>query len=164
MTLKEKNKKEETKELYWKAAEFHHHSRGPLWYFLVVFIAVLLSATAFLKGNFFFGVFIVLAMIVMFSLGRKRPRVIDFRINNKGVAIGDEIFYPYDELEGFSLLEHHHKLNEIILHRKTSLAPIVRVPIDSQLMIKAKMMLSKHLKEVKYEESLIDIFADLLKF
>jgi len=158
-------KKIETqKELTWRAAEYQFVEKNAGWYGLVVVLGIVLLFLALLGRNFFFGVFIVIAVVMVISFGRRRPRVLDFKISEKGVAVGKDVFYDYDRLEGYAFLEKPGRLDEIVLKKKTAINPIIKLPIDAKSAEKAGVILQNHLPQIKYEDSLLDIISEWLGF
>jgi hypothetical protein len=158
-------KKEELhNDIVWRAAEHDYSERGPLWYFLIGFSAIILIIISFWQKNFFFAVFVVLASITLMFLGRLRPQIFEFRLEKDGVRIGEKIFYDYDHLEGFAVVSKVDRLDEIVLKKKATLNPYLKLPADSKTAARAKEFLAQKLPEFNYEESLVDIFSDLLGF
>ncbi len=161
-----KENKEETaaRELTWRAAEYQFVEKNVSWYWLVIIVAIVLVFLAVLGRNFFFGVFIVLATAMIIFFGRKRPQVLDFKISDKGVAIGENVSYDYDRLEGFVILDKPGRLHEIVLKKKAAINPIFKLPIDAKSAEKAEVILQNHLPQMKYEDSLLDIISEWLGF
>lgn len=127
-------------------------------------MAVLLTVLALWQKNFFFAVFVVIAEISIIVLARRRPRVIEFTIDETGIRAGEDIALGFAEMEGFAIVERPGRLNEIVLKRPRSINPYFRLPIDSVLAKEAKKILSEKLTEMEYEESFLDLMADRLGF
>ena len=159
-----KENKEDPEAINWRAAEYQYVQKDVGWYLLVGLVALVLIILSLLWGNFFFAVFILIAAATIMFFAKRRPRVFNFKITDKGVAIGENIFYDYEHLDGFAVRERPEKLDEIILKRKSVLNPYVKVPIDSVLAGKAKNVLAGKLPAVEYEESLIEIVAEWFGF
>ncbi len=156
--------KKETSTITWRAAEYEYAGKRASWYFIIIGATAVLTISALWQHNFFFAVFVLIAGTMLIVLGKKRPRVVNFTINEKGVGIGKYQFYDYDDLEGFDIHERPHRLDEILLKRKTTFNPFVKMPIDSKNAPKARVILTSYLEETEYNESLIDILADWLGF
>lgn len=157
-------KKKTEKSITWRAAEYEYSGKSVVWYVIVGTATALLTLSALWQHNFFFAVFILIAGAMLIVLGRKHPRVMDFTVNDKGVSIGKLQFYEYDDLEGFAIRNRPNRLDELVIKRKTSFSPFVKIPIDSKLAPQAKAILTSHIKEIEYNESLIDTLADLFGF
>ena len=119
---------------------------------------------AFWQKNFFFAIFIILAGAMLLFFSRRRPQILDFKLDGEGIAIGDNIFYDYDRFEGFLIRSRPQRLDEVILKKKTAINPYIKVPIDSKLAPKARDILGENLPEVEYQESLIDILSEWFGF
>jgi hypothetical protein len=156
--------KEENKTISWRAAEYEHVKKGAFWYLLIIGTAVLILGAAFWQKNFFFAIFILIAVIVLVVFGRAKPLMHDFRITEEGVGIGVKTFYNYDHLEGFAVSSRPGRLDAIIIKKKSTFNPILKIPIDSKLAVGARDLLLRKLPELEYEESIIDIFSDWLGF
>ncbi|OGG38035.1 hypothetical protein A2127_01200 [Candidatus Jorgensenbacteria bacterium GWC1_48_12] len=162
--MTKKTKKENENSISWRAAEYQYIQKDIGWYLIVGLVSFLLIVFSLIWGNFFFAVFIVIATATIMFFAKRRPRVFDFKITDKGVAIGDNIFYDYERLDGFAIREYPERLDEIILKKKTALNPYVKIPIDSVLAGKAKKVLGEKLPEIEYQEPLVEIIAEWFGF
>ena len=162
--MPKKNKEEAVQELTWRAAEYQFMEKSVGWYWFVIIAAIVLIFLAVLGRNFFFGVFVVLATAMVIFFGRKRPQVLDFKLSDKGVAIGENVFYDYDRLEGFMILEKPGRLDEIVLKKKAAINPFLKLPIDAKSGKDAEIILQGHLPPIQYEESLLDVVSDWFGF
>lgn len=150
-------------ELHWKAPDFEYRQKNISWYWSSVFIAVVLLALALWQKNFLFAVFIVLGEIMLVVWANKLPRFFGFSIDERGISI-EKKFYPYSEIEHFSILEQNNDFNEIILKSKKGLSPYISLRIKRDLLPKAKAILLEYLPEEEYEETLPDAFSRFIKF
>ncbi len=161
---KEKIKKESDRtEISWRAAEYDHFEKGGGWYLSVGGVALILFIVALWQKNFFFGIFILLAAIMVISLANKKPSVLDFKLTGEGCHLGKE-FYSYDRLENFSLRNRPNRLDEIIFRKKSTFNPYIRVLIDNQTAEKVRVFLVQKLPEVEDQSSLLDVLIDFLGF
>jgi len=150
-------------EVIWRAAEFEHSEKTTLWYVGLGIATIVLLAIAFIQKNFFFAIFIFIAAGTVFFFAEKKPAVFDFKVNEEGVTIGNRVF-RYDDLHNFAVHERPGKLDAIVIHRKVNINPHLMIPADMRTINKAKAILSRKLPEVEYNESIIEIFSDLLGF
>jgi len=72
--------------LSWQAPEFEYHTKTPDWYWAIGLIVLSASIASFIRGNFFFGAFILIAGILLFIYGIKKPRIVMFEITDDGVT------------------------------------------------------------------------------
>ena len=75
----------EEKEISWRAAEYEHFEKGGGWYLMVGGAALILLLIALWQKNFFFGIFILIAGILVIVLANRKPGVLDFKLTEKGV-------------------------------------------------------------------------------
>ena len=155
---------EAKKEINWRAAEYEHSRQDPSRHWLIIGVFIIVFAFALWQKNFLFAIFIALAVAMIIIFRRTKPQVLEFKINDEGIRIGDNNFYGYDKFEHFSARSNPNRLDEIVLRKKSSVNPYLRVPIDSKLMIEAKNILGQKLPEVEYQESILDLITDWLGF
>ena len=151
-------------ELSWRAAEYDFYEKDLNWYLLVGVFSLLLVIIALWQRDFFFAIFILLASAMVIISGGRRPRVMEFRLTADGCHLGENVFYPYDALENFSLEERPGRLDAMVLKKRTSFNPYLRILLDSQTAAKAREFLEGKLPEVEREETFIDIFTHFLGF
>ncbi len=94
--------------LTWKAPEYEHRPKESAWFWTSIVIAILLVAFAVWQRNVLFGLFVVVAEILMIILGNKEPNEVTVTVDSRGVKIGEHKFYPRSHIEAFSLVEHDH--------------------------------------------------------
>ncbi len=160
----EQSKTETDNEISWRAAEYQYVEKDVSWYWIIIIIASILVLISLFRDNFFFAVFIAIAAVTLIFFGRRKPQIFDFKINDKGVAIGDKIFYDYERLEGFVIRKRPERLDEIVLKKKGAINPYIKIPVDSKLAPKVKGFLEKKLPEIEYQDSLIDIISEWFGF
>ncbi len=154
---------QEKKEINWRAAEYEYAQKGAGWYWVLGGICTALVVIALWQKNFFFALFIILAGLIILSLGKKRPEIFEFSLTNDKVKIGERVSCEYKDFENFSVRERPGRLDELILKKKALVNPYLRLPIDSKLAVRAKSFLREKLPEVEHQESLIDIISEWLK-
>jgi len=148
-------------EISWRAAEYDHVEKGLYWYLAVGGVSLLLLAFALWQKNFFFGIFIVIAGIMLIALGNRRPDVLDFKLTEKGFDDGRGSFYEYEQLDHFSVRNRLGRLDELMLKKKSAFNPFLRIPIDSKTAGEARIFLAQKLTEVEYEPTILDALVDL---
>ncbi|MGC9611130.1 MAG: hypothetical protein ABSE68_02840 [Minisyncoccia bacterium] len=151
-------------EISWRAPEFEHFKKSPGWYLIVGGAALVLFIIAIWQKNFFFGIFILLAGIMVVSSGNRKPAILDFKLTEKGCEAGRGVFYEYGKLENFSLRNRPGRLDELIIKKKTSFNPFLRIPIDSRTAEKARIFLVQKLDEVEHKDSFLELLIDFLGF
>lgn len=164
MTEEKNKKKNDGTEITWRAAEYDHFEKSGGWYFIVGGVSLILLIIALWQGNFFFGIFILLAGIMVVTFGNRRPDVLEFGLTQEGCNLGRGNFFNYGQLENFSLRNRPGRLDEIIFKKRTSFNPYVRIPVDSQTAEKIRIFLVQKLPEEEYKDSILDILVDFLGF
>lgn len=157
--------KEETgTSISWKAAEYSHSEKSTKWFVWVIVVAIGVSIFSFVKGNFFFGAFSLIAGALIIMFARRRPQIFEFTISNKGIYIGKVVALEYDQIESFAMRSREGYLDEIVVRKKSFINPTIHIPIDSELAKKAREILLEKLPEEEHDESIIDILFDYIGF
>ena len=148
--------------LSWQATERGHNNGARGTRLVIIVGAAILAVIAIIQKNFFFLVFLIFSSILFFVLSKRSSRVLNFRVDEKGVAIGDNIFHNYDIFEGFATRETRDGASEIILKRKRKIDPFLRIPIETAIVKKTEEVLKKKLPFIIYEISLMDVLDDVV--
>ena len=159
----EKREQKPIESIAWRAAEYEFSPKRTEWFVAVLAVAGALAIFALWQRNFFFAVFVIVAAGTLVLFARRRPRILDFQIDEKAIRIGDTSF-PLESFDGFAVHERPGKLDRLVLRRRSSANPFLNVPLDSSLAVRARNTLQKTLTEFEHRESLVDTFADLLGF
>ena len=154
------------KEIRWSAPEFHYYHKDVGWYWLVIIVAIILTALALWQKNFLFAIFIILAGILTISWGRKEPKTVDFVLSEKGLDIGDKKSYPFENLAGFAIIAvpGESEISELVLETKGRFNKWVKVIIADERSEAIKKILLSRIPEVPYEESFAEHIARILRF
>ncbi|MDI6734568.1 MAG: hypothetical protein QMD50_03765 [Patescibacteria group bacterium] len=158
-----KNEKVFKSEISWRAAEYDFIQKDVSWYWIVIGVAAALILIAIWQKNVFFAIFIAIATMVVIFFGRRRPQILDFKISEEEIIIG-KLHHKFDVFENFSLRKRPGRLDEIVLKKKKTFNPFLKIPIDSTLAQDARVLLLDKLPEVEYSESLVEIFSDWMGF
>lgn len=154
----------ETKEIVWNAPEFQYRYKDASWYLLSVAITVILVLLAIWQKNILFAIFVIIAELTIIHWAKRVPKILEFKISNRGVGIGKIKFYPYEELIGFHIRDNQDGAEELILATKSKINPFIKISIPNQDIPEMKELLKKFLNEVEYEESVIDVFIRMIGF
>ena len=147
----------------WRTHEYEHAEREPSWFFGIGGVALVLVAFAIWQKSFFFGLFIVIATLLVMFLGSRPPRLVDITVDGEGVFVAG-LELGYGSLESFSFRKRPGRLDELILRRKRQFSPIVRMFIPDREVPNTRAIMAAHIQEVEHDESLIEIVADWLNF
>jgi len=153
-------------EIKWEAPEFENRERDVSWYWISIIIAAAMIAFAVWQKNFLFGLFIVIAEILVIIWGDRTPRMISFIITEKGLEFELGKFHAFSEMESFSIYESHKddEWDDIIFHirGKFKLPLIIKIPKEK--IGDARTVVKKVLKETDYEPTFIDSLEKLIGF
>ena len=157
-------REESQKKISWRAAEFHYIEKDYLWYVAVVSVGVLLLVFALVQKSFFYAVFVVIATTLVVEFGKRRPRVLDYEINEKGVLIDGKIMIPYKNIESFHVRKRLGFLDEIVFKRTSRVNPFIHIPIDEDMAVRARSFLSEYLTEDEHERTMVEIIEERIGF
>jgi hypothetical protein len=150
--------------IIWRAAEYEYHPKTSGWYYIVIAITLIIAILALVQKNFFFFLFVTIAGLMIITLGRRKPKIIDFYVGKDEIRIEGDTVYNYKNIKWYSILENKESLNEIVLKTDSHINPIVKLRADSQTTEKVKPILSEKLEEEEYEPSMSDLISEILHF
>jgi len=141
----------------WQAYEYIHEPKSSDWYWALFVISLAILGAAIIFGNYIFA---ILVIVVTFSLAihahHHEPRLVDFKLNEKGVRIND-VFYPYKTLESFDIETHETEIGtfaKVFIKSKKTLMPLIVIPIAEVHPDDVHEYLSIFLLEGEHRESL----------
>jgi len=149
--------------LEWRAFEFEKYEKGPIWFIIVGALALILFTVALLLKSFIFAVMIILAVFAVFIYALKEPRLINFKIDGKGILI-DHKLYEYQDLKSFWIFYDPPETKELSIQSKKWLAPLIKIPLAEEDPTIIRNALIKFIPEEKQELSLIDVIAKNFRF
>lgn len=149
----------------WQAPEFEYQTKGVSWYWLSVILATLMIGFAVWQRNFLFGVFVVIAEILVLIWGNKKPRFVYFRITGEGFEIVGEKFYPYRDIEAFSIEEDvASEWSRLVFELRGKLKPAFSVGFPTARRREIREALQTFLPEHEWRESFFDSIEKFLRF
>ena len=154
---------EPARSIYWEAPEHNHIEKTADWYWVLGILAVAASIVSIIFDNALFGIVILLAAMVMFMTGNKRPRIIPFEVSMRGVRIDSDL-YPYATLESFYLDEENHTGPQLILKSKKLFVPLLILPIPEEYIEDIEHIVSARIMEEHLEEPLSHKILEFVGF
>lgn len=125
------------KPVKWTASEFIEHNKGSEWYLLLVIGGAVLAAGVYLFTKDVISVVMVVIVAIMFGIfAARKPRVLEYQVDNTGVHIGPK-FYPYANFKSFAVISED-SINSIWLMPLKRFMPILTIyfaPGDGQKII-----------------------------
>lgn len=152
------------KEITWQAPEFQYRYKNIFWYGASVALAAILIVLALWQNNLLFAIFVIIAEVMILFWAKETPRLLNFRLDNKGITIDKIKFYPYEDLKGFHVAQREDQSGALVLKTKNRLQSYVKILANADDIPKIKEFLKNYLKEIEYEESLVSHISDLIGF
>ena len=153
-------------EIKWEAPEFENRTRDISWYWISIIIAATMIAFAVWQRNFLFGLFVIIAEILVITWGNRTPQMVTFTLAEKGIKIGSEKSYPFAEMENFSVdkSSDDELLDTVIFrfHGKLKIPLMIKLPKEK--LEETRLIIKKVLEEVDYEPSFLDSLEKLIGF
>ena len=148
----------------WKTLEFERHERSRGWYIWMAVITLGLVGWSFWIGNVLFSLIIIMAAIMIFILGEKKPRMIDFAITNLGIVFGEK-FVPYKDIKNFWVAYELPHIKYAYFEMVSMISPRLTVGLDKANPVEVRNTLLKYLKEdlTREGEPLSDIIGRIFK-
>ena len=88
----------------WTASEFIEHKKNASWYLILVAVTVVVAGLIWLitKDKITTATIVVVALMIGI-IGSKKPRELEYRIDNEGLHIAGRQ-YPFNEFRSFSVI------------------------------------------------------------
>lgn len=146
----------------WKGQEFEFAPKSTTWYWIVTILSVGCAVAAFIVGNFLFGIILLLAGATISLLGSRRPALHTFKITDRGIHVGDQVFL-YDNIQHFAIDDHHTSGSPTKLHfgLHQGIVKIMTVPLSGVDFRAVRTALKNHsIDEVETLDSAVARLSD----
>ncbi len=154
---------EMARSVYWEAPEHNHIEKTGDWYWILGILAVAGSVASMIFNNVLFGVVILLAAMLMFITGNRKPRMLEFEVSANGVRIEHDL-YPYATLESYYLDEFNLMNPQLILKSQKLFMPLIIIPIPEEYIVIIEQLVSTRLPEEHLEEPLAHKILEFFGF
>ncbi|MEK7113403.1 MAG: hypothetical protein AAB873_01095 [Patescibacteria group bacterium] len=148
----------------WSALEYEEKERGNDWFWALGIIVVAGATTSFIYENYFFGLFLVIGGLLLGFFATKKPDLIDYELNERGIKIKNQIF-PYKEMKAFWIQYNGEKHPTLFIHSDRIFIPIVSIPLtggfEEEVII---AMLDNDIKEEEMREHASEKILNFLGF
>ncbi len=147
----------------WSASEFVAHHKGVVWYLLLAVAAIVLAGLAYLLTRDYVSAGGILFFAVIFGIAASRkPRVLEYQLNNKGLVIGEK-FYMYSDFKSFTVGDEHPFASITFLPLKRFMPPLsIYFPPEEEKQIFD--VLSGHLPMEQHRPELVDRLMKQIRF
>lgn len=153
---------EPTVHVEWKAREFEFAPKTPTWYWTIGILSVGSAIAAFIVGNILFGIILILAGLTVSLLGSRRPALHHFRITNRGIHVGEQLF-KYENILRFAMDDPKGGGNPTELHfeLKQGLVKVITIPLAGADFQRVRMELkNQNLDETEDLDTFVARFSD----
>jgi len=142
----------------WKEPEFDYYPKNYKWYVSVIIFFILMLIFAWWQKNILFFIFSVIALILVLYLEKKKPQLIEFKLDSEKLTIGEKE-YLLKNFKKFFIRDS----KELLLMKKTGIK--MKIPIKKDLASQIKQILTaRKIKFEPMEESLLDTILEKLGF
>lgn len=151
----------------WEAPEFEHRPKTATWYWMTIAVAVALLALSIWQRSFLFGLFIVLAEILLIVWAAENPPTVQFELTERGIKIGSRKFYPMREISYFSadidgLLDEAYP--EIVLNFHHHFRLPLRIKAPARWLPEIRKELRNHVREEHFDPGFTELLEHYLGF
>ncbi len=148
----------------WHDYSHHFVEHGKDWFWILGIVAVGGAVLAFFLSNVLFGIFILLAGLVLGLLAKNKPEVVRSYVSPRGITVGD-MHYPFLNFHSFWVETDHMHGTRILLHPVSSVLPLTTImveeSVDKDLL---RDILNDYLDEVPMRESALHKLFDYIGF
>ncbi len=154
--------------LEWTALEYEEKDRDPDWFWALGIIVVTSSLASIIYKNYFFAVLIILSGALLGFFAKKKPDVVSYEINDKGLRIRSRL-YPFENIKSFWIQISHPEdpraKDFLFIKSERAFMPIIAIPIDISLADEIKsIMLDKNIPEEEMREHVSEKIMESLGF
>ena len=148
----------------WSAPEFEYRPKGVSWYWISIICAAAIIAFAIWEQNFLFGIFVVIAEILLIAWGNEIPATVNMTLTENDLSIGAAKHYETKLFENFSVDEQNDDWAELFFTFKTKLRTPLKVMIPKAKIDEVRENLQTIMHEIEFEPSLLDSLEKIIGF
>jgi len=130
----------------WEFPEYVQYKRTKSWFIWFGLIIAGLLIFAIYDNNPLFAIIIVMAGLIIFFQGRKKPSQVDFKISEDGILLNDKII-EYTNITKFWIIYNPPEVKELFFAFKNKLRPELSIPLYDLDPVKIREYLLKYLEE-----------------
>jgi hypothetical protein len=150
-------------EITWTASEFIARHKGFGWYVILAAATGVAAVLIYLLSRDAITVGAVVAAIILFGVSAARkPRVLTYHMNEKGLTIGDK-FYPYGIFRSFSVIDED-AFSSILLQPLKRFMPPLSVYYEPQDEDRIVEILATHLPLETRQPDAVDRLMHRIRF
>lgn len=145
-------------QITWEAPSFYFNPQKRYLSLTIIALALGGGSMFFLSGDMLTAIFLLLSSLVLILYSTKRLETSKVLIDNRGVAIGDTIYY-YKDLKSFWIQYNPGEFKELSLEIRRWYMPYVKISIENNNPLLIRSLLINFLPEKEHEHSLVDIIS-----
>ncbi|MEI6478982.1 MAG: hypothetical protein WCO18_01680 [bacterium] len=116
--------------IFWETYEFQYKKKTADWFWAVGIVSIAIAVIAIIYGDSLFALFIVIAGTLSIFTGNKEPKMLEVRINDKGISV-DSTLYPFQDIKTFWVEDNKNSVPKLILRIERFINPIVVLTIET---------------------------------
>lgn len=150
-------------EMSWEAPEFEYHEKDVSWYWISIIIAALIIAFSVWERNYLFGLFVVIAEVLIILWANQEPPIVLFTLRDDGLEVGTAKFHTLKEFESWSA-DGGDPWVEMKFNFRAKLKTPLALTAPADTLDEIRKNLKPLLPEVEHEITLIEAIEKLLRF
>lgn len=144
----------------WSSPEHNFARKSTDWYWILGAITFCITVVSFYFHNIIFGIFALLAGIIVGMLSYRETPIVPITVQQFGITVGRNL-YPFKSLESFWLEDDHVHGPHIFLKSTNSFRPLITIPINEEVDLGSlQEILSNFLDEEYLQESILHRWFD----
>ena len=148
----------------WRDYAQNYVEHGKDWFWILGIVTIAGAVLAFFFHNYLFGIFIILAGLVLGLLAKKKPPIVTSFVTPRGITVGD-MHYPFSNFHSFWVETDHMHGTRILLHPVSSFLPLSVIIVDEEINHEHLVdILNDYLDQVPMRESAVHKLFDYLGF
>ncbi len=153
--------KDEIQAVAWEAPEFRYREKGKDWYVSVaiIFVCLIVAVSLFDFFNFIFLTLLSVACLSFMIMAAKKPSIIAYEVNNRGIRIGEEKI-SFRDLDSYYIDREDPFGTQMLIMRKERFSPLLVMPLPEEYIDEVEYLIENEIEEKELQEP---IFMKLLE-
>jgi hypothetical protein len=148
--------------LTWKAPEYIHHEKSPIWFLVAGLIALFFVIYGLKTNGWTFSVAIIVFAGTYYLVHRHTPPLVEVKLSKFGAKIGRHVF-PYSHLKSFWIVYEPPFVKKLYLRSASAFRPDIFVSLEDADPVEVRHILSKYLTELRgrhepFSDTLVRLF------
>lgn len=147
----------------WSASEFIAYHKNAGWYLLALLVVAVIAGGVFLiTGDVISVVSIVVLGILFLVFASRKPRVLQYSVDDKGVTVGQKL-YAFKELRSFAVIDEG-AMHSISLYPLKRFMPPVSIYYEPQDEASIVDLLGNFLPKEDKNQDMVDRLMHKIRF